>query len=354
MATRWSSTTWRSISRICRSSWRTGAGRCTWRRRSSSCDGTDTSGSTSPGFRPPACWSTFRACPRWPTAWCGAPIGRARASGTCARTSISSWRSRSPTRTSRPFWRPMRWLCSLLLASSLAGQTKDPRKPLRFDLTDLVARRDSFAFFFKGVERGYAVWQYEIRQLETTQEILYTAHSEFRPVEEERLRVVLNRLTGEPIATFHHIDLFSPASDTVMVEHDLEVKGGEIGGRRRVGTRSGAVKLTPVSRPLPPGTVLSDYSLFAAAVTNAVPGDSLAARAYSQFGDSLATLSFVAEAPVTIEVPAGRFEVLPLTSGGFRVFTTRSGVRRVVKGETLDGVFSFQLAATGPVVPSPQ
>src|SRR5207249_4029659 len=169
-----------------------------------------------------------------------------------------------------------------------------------------------------------------------------------------RLRVVLNRLTGEPIATFHHIDLFSPTSDTVMVEHDLEVKRREIGGRRRVGTRSGAVKLTPVSRPLPPGTVLSDYSLFAAAVTNALPGDSLVARAYSEFGDSLATLSFVAEAPVTIEVPAGRFEVLPLTSGGFRVFTTRSGVRRVVKGETLDGVFSFQLAATGPVVPSPQ
>jgi len=109
-----------------------------------------------------------------------------------------------------------------------------------------------------------------------------------------------------------------------------------------------------VSRPLPPGTVLSDYSLFAAAVTNAVPGDSLAARAYSEFGDSLATLSFVAETPVTIEVPAGRFEVLPLKSGGFRVFTTRSGVRRVVKGETLDGAFSFQLAATGPVVPSPE
>ena len=248
----------------------------------------------------------------------------------------------------------MRWLCSLLLASSLAGQTKDPRKPLRFDLTDLVARRDSFVFMFRGAERGYAVWQYEIRQLETTQELLYTAHSEFRPVEEERLRVVLNRLTGEPIATFHHIDLFSPTSDTVMVEHDLDVKRGEVVGRRRVGTRSGAVQIVPVSRALPRGAVLSDYIFIAAAVTNAVPGDSLAIPAYSEFGDSIATLSFVALAPVTIEVPAGRFEVLPLTSGGFRVFTTRSGVRRVVKGETLDGVFSFQLAATGPVVPSPQ
>ncbi len=248
----------------------------------------------------------------------------------------------------------MRWLCSLLLASSLAGQTKDPRKPLRFDLTDLVARRDSFVFMFRGAERGYAVWQYEIRQLETTQELLYTAHSEFRPVEEERLRLVLNRLTGEPIATFHHIDLFSPTSDTVMVEHDLDVKRGEVVGRRRVGTRSGAVQIVPVSRALPRGAVLSDYIFIAAAVTNAVPGDSLAIPAYSEFGDSIATLSFVALAPVTIEVPAGRFEVLPLRSGGFRVFTTRSGVRRVVKGETLDGVFSFQLAATGPVVPSPE
>src|SRR6266568_4563508 len=306
------------------------AGRCTWRKRFSSCDDTGRSDSTSPGFRLPDCWSTFRACPRWPTAFCGERTGRARASRTCGRTSTSSSPCRSATRTERRFSRPMRWLCFLLLASPAAaqapaaapaGRAAPVPKALRFDLAALAATRDSFVFLFKGAERGYAVWQYEIRQLETTQEILYTAHSEFRPVEEERLRVVLNRLTGEPIATFHNIDLFSPASDTVMVEHDLDVKRGEIGGRRRVGTRSGAVQLTPVSRPLPPGTVLSDYSLFAAAVTNALPGDSLAARAYSEFGDSLATLS---------------------------------GVRRVVKGETLDGVFSFQLAATGPVIPSPE
>src|SRR5438309_7985190 len=72
-----------------------------------------------------------------------------------------------------------------------------------------------------------------------TQQLVYTATSEFRPVEDERLRVVVNRVTGQPISTFHHIDLFSPGSDTVMVEHDLEVKRGEISGRRRVGTRSG-------------------------------------------------------------------------------------------------------------------
>ena len=248
----------------------------------------------------------------------------------------------------------MRWLCSLLLASSLAAQTRDPQKPLRFDLTDLAPRRDSFVFIFRGAQRGYAVWQYEIQEREMTQQLLYTAHSEFRPVEEERLRVVLNRLTGDPMATFHHIDLFSPTSDTVMVEHDLDVKRGEIAGRRRVGTRSGAVQIIPVSRPLPRGAVLSDYIFIAAAVTNAAPGDSLALPAYSEFGDSITTLSFVALAPVTIEVPAGRFDVLPLRSGGFRVFITRTGVRRVVKGETLDGEFSFQHAGTGPVVPSPQ
>src|SRR5439155_1423146 len=115
----------------------------------------------------------------------------------------------------------------------------------------------------RGQERGWAVWQYEIRPLEMTQEVVYTAASEFRPVEEERLRVVVNRLTGQPISTFHHIDLFSPGSDTVMVEHDLEVKRGEISGRRRVGTRSGGVIIVPVSRPFATGTVLSDYVFLA-------------------------------------------------------------------------------------------
>src|SRR5216117_2978268 len=134
----------------------------------------------------------------------------------------------------------MRWLCFLLLASSAAAQSSGT-KPLQFDLTAIPATHDSFVFAFRGAERGWAVWQYEIRPLEMTQEVLYTAASEFRPVEEERLRVVLNRQTSEPIASFHRIDLFSPGSDTIMVEHDLEVKHGEIVGRRRVGTKNGEV-----------------------------------------------------------------------------------------------------------------
>jgi hypothetical protein len=253
----------------------------------------------------------------------------------------------------------MRWLCFLLLFNPAWAQTSAPAlgpapKTLRFDLAAIPATRDSFVFIFRGEQRGYAVWQYEIRKLEMTQQILYTAHSEFRPIEEERLRVVLNRLTGEPISTFHHIDLFSPTSDTVMVEHDLDVTQGEIRGRRRVGKKNGEVEVIPVSRPFPRGTVLSDYVFIAAAVTNAAPGDSLALPAYREFGDSMGTLSFVAEAPTTIRVPAGGFDVLPLRSSGFRVFATRTAPRRVVKGETLDGSFSFQLAGTGPVIPSPE
>lgn len=248
----------------------------------------------------------------------------------------------------------MRWFCFLLLASPAAAgaQSAGPR-PLRFDISAVPATRDSFVFLLNGQERGWAVWQYEIRTLEMTQEVVYSATSEFRPTEEERLRVVVNRLTGEPISTFHHIDLFSPLSDTVMMEHDLDVKRGEIAGRRRTGTKSGEVRIEPVHRAFASGTVLADYVLLAGAVTNVGPGDSLVIPAYKEFADSLVTLSFVGESPTTIDVPAGRVDVLPLRSGGFRIYATRGPVRRVVKGETLDGTFAFELVHSGPVVPTP-
>ena len=41
-----------------------------------------------------------------------------------------------------------------------------------------------------------------------------------------------------------------------------------------------------------------------------------------------------------------------LRSGGFRLYVTRAAPRRVVKGETLDRRFSFELASSAPVVPS--
>ena len=73
------------------------------------------------------------------------------------------------------------------------------------------------------------------------------------------------------------------------------------------------------------------------------PGDSLSGRAYSEFGDSLVTLTLVAEAPARITVPAGAFETLPLRGAAFRVYVTRVAPRRVVKGESLDGAFRFEL-----------
>lgn len=245
----------------------------------------------------------------------------------------------------------MRWLCFLLLANPAAApaQHSGP-KPLRFDLTALEATRDSFVYRLRGEDRGWAVWQYAIRSREMTQELVYTVATEFRPLEEERLRVVLNRTTGEPISTFHHIDLFSPRSDTVMMEHDLDVKRGTISGRRSVRTKSGETKITPVEHRFPPGTVLADYMFIAGAVTNALPGDSLAVPAYKEFADSLTLLRLVAETPTSVSVPAGRFDVLPLRSSSFRIYTTRSAPRRVVKGETLDHVFSFELVRSGPVV----
>src|SRR5260370_1280048 len=160
----------------------------------------------------------------------------------------------------------MRWLCFLLLRHPAATAAKGSSpKPLRFDLTALEATRDSFVFRLRGEDRGWAVWQYAIRSREITQELVYTVTSEFRPLEEERLRVVLNRLSGEPISTFHHIDLFSPKSDTVMMEHDLEVRRGAISGRRSVRTKSGETKITPVDHGFPPGTVLADYVFLAGA-----------------------------------------------------------------------------------------
>src|SRR5881275_390087 len=151
----------------------------------------------------------------------------------------------------------MRWLYFLLLVSPAAAAAAQGSgsHSLHFDLAAVPATRDSFVFHFHGQERGWAVWQFEIRPLETTQQLVYTALSEFRPVEEEQERVVLDRLTGAPLSTFHRIDLFSPTSDTVMMEHDLAVRHGEISGRRRIGTKRSEVKITPVSRPLAPSTV---------------------------------------------------------------------------------------------------
>jgi hypothetical protein len=228
----------------------------------------------------------------------------------------------------------MPWLCFLLVSTAI--QTA---KPLRFDLAALPAARDSFVFYLNGDERGQAVWQYEIQG----DQLVFTATSELRPADAESLRVVMDRRSGAPVSSFHRIAVFNPQSDTVLMEHDLLVRQGRVEGTRRVGLRDGRVTTLPVRTSLPAGVVWSDYGLLAAAVAIAAPGDVLAGRVYSEFGDSVAALRLVAEAPATVTVPAGTFETLPLRSPVLRVYVTRSAPRRLVKGESLDGVFRFEL-----------
>src|SRR3989442_9824175 len=179
------------------------------------------------------------------------------------------------------------------------------------------------------------------------QDIVFTARSEFRPAEEERLRVVLNRLTGEPVASFHPIALFAHGSDTVMVEPALDVKRGDVEGRRKVGRRNGDVQIIPVSKPLPSGAVWSSYVLYAAAVTNLAPGDSLTAPVYREFEDTVVTVSLVAGQPTAVQVPAGRFDVRPIKNEDFGVYVTPAAPRGGGKGGTANPALRFQLAPTG-------
>src|SRR2546428_2735000 len=240
----------------------------------------------------------------------------------------------------------MRWLCSLLVSVAAAAQSP-PAQHLQFDVAAIPATRDSFVFLLRGEPRGFAVWQYEIRSVEMGQDVVFTARSEFRPAEEERLRVVLNRLTGEPVASFHHIDLFSPRSDTVMVEHDLDVKRGEVEGRQRVGRRNGDVQIIPVSKPLPARAVWSSYVLYAAAVTNLAPGDSLTVPVYREFEDTVVTVSLVAGQPTAVQVPAGGFDGPPTQNQDFVLDGTRRGPRRGGQGGTAGKGVRFQLPHSG-------
>src|SRR3989442_14888414 len=126
----------------------------------------------------------------------------------------------------------MRWLSFLLFAgNTAAAQGARGAKPLRFDFALIAETRDSFVFHVRGEERGWAVWQYQLRSDEMGQEVLYTARSELRPVETESLRIVVNRLTGAPVASFQRLEFFPPGSDTVELEHDLDGRRGAIKGR---------------------------------------------------------------------------------------------------------------------------
>src|SRR3989449_16472 len=244
----------------------------------------------------------------------------------------------------------MRWLCSLLgsvaAAAGAAGAAaqSSPAQQLQFDVAAIPATRDSFVFLLRGEPRGFAVWQYEIRSVEMDQDIVFTARSEFRPAEEERLRVVLNRFTGAPVASCHHIDLFAPGSATVRVAHDLDVKRGDVEGRRRVGRRNGDVQIIPVSKPLPAGAVWSSYVLYAAAVTNLAPGDSLTVPVYKEVQDTVVTVSLVAGQPTAVQVPAGGVGLGSVKKQDLRPDCTRAAPRPGGKREAADKSRGLQLS----------
>src|SRR2546427_3594954 len=107
---------------------------------------------------------------------------------------------------------------------------------------------------------------------------------------------------------------------TLFRSHDLDVKRGDVEGRRRVGRRNGDVQIIPVSKPLPAGAVWSSYVLYAAAVTNLAPGDSLTVPVYKEFQDTVVTVSLVAGQPTAVQGPAGGFDVLPIKKEDFLGF----------------------------------
>ena len=180
--------------------------------------------------------------------------------------------------------------------------------------------------------------------------MVFTVESVLQPTDSEHLRVVADRLTGAPVSLVHHVELFAPQSDTVMVEHDLDVRDGRVEGRRRAAGRKAGVTIAPIHVQLPAGVAWSNYQWFAAPGLAVAPGDTLRGRGYTEFGDSIETYQVVAEALRTIQVPAGQFAVLPLVTGGLRVYVSRTAPRRVVKGETPDGAFTFELVHSGPPV----
>src|SRR5579862_5242789 len=151
----------------------------------------------------------------------------------------------------------------LMLAFTLASAAialTPPPKPLHFDLAALPITRDSFVFYLDDSPRGWAVWQYELRTQDNRQELLYTAGSDFEPSIDERIRVVVDRQSGVPLASFRHTE-FSGPSDTLMLEHDLHVQAGRVVGRRIVATKLHGTDTIAVDQSLPPDAVWSSYEL---------------------------------------------------------------------------------------------
>jgi len=243
----------------------------------------------------------------------------------------------------------MRWLC-FLLGSPLAAQATPAARSLRFDLRAIPETRDSFALLSAGREAGYVVVQYEIRSLEMGEVLVFTEEVGIGATFRERARVTMNRVTGAPLSSYQRLEFSGPQADTTGIEHDLEVKGAEVQGRRRVERRNGDVAITPVYVPLPAGAVWSRYGFYAAPAVTLASGDSAVVPGYVEFGDSLAPLWAVGEAPTTITVRGTSWEVVPLRLSGARMYVSRKAPRRIVRIEAIGRPLVSELTGSGPVV----
>ncbi|HET7791268.1 MAG TPA: hypothetical protein VFK78_10790 [Gemmatimonadales bacterium] len=245
----------------------------------------------------------------------------------------------------------MRWRSSLLasLAAAAALAARGGDGTLRFDLSGVRAERDSFIYKVDGTDAGYEVWQYQPQP----GAVVFTQVSELGPVFSERSRVILDRATGLPTASYQHTEFFSPATDTVFVEHDLHLSGGRLRGSRRIGTKEGKIRSGTLDRRLRSGTVWSGAAIFMAPFAALSPGDSVSVAAYDEADDTLTRLSMRAGPEDTVTVPAGHFTVVPISTGGLTLLVSTGAARRVVRALAPEQHAVFDLAGTGPPVSPP-
>jgi len=219
-------------------------------------------------------------------------------------------------------------------------------KALRFDFSTVTQIRDSFVHLRDGVERGYSLRRYQIVHLDEGTQLVYEELSEERGGYAGYRRTVVDSASGAPIAFRQRLTrrtAMPTPRDTIMAAINVTVDSGVVTGDWCSWTALGDKSCVPIHTALPSGAVWSSARSFGAAALSVEPGDVVAAPAYVELTDSVDTLTVVAEPPEPVVVPAGRFDVLPLRWGAWRIFVTRTVPRRTVREETLDGVERFDL-----------
>ncbi len=237
----------------------------------------------------------------------------------------------------------MSWFAIIVTVAAVQGR---PVQPLRFDFRVARQTRDSFAHFRNGIELGYLLRVYEMVHSDASTEFVLEDFSEARGGV-AYMRIAADPSTGAPVAFYSRVTgraAIPTPHDTVMAAINVSVRSGNVTGDRCLWTANGSKHCVPVRTALPPQAVWSPNFFWVAGLI-AAPGDSLTGPVYAVLRDSVVTVSVVAEPPESLVVAAGRFEVLPLRSGAWRISVTRSAPRRIVRLETLDAAERFDLAS---------